>query len=129
MTQGIYRSLLPDGLWSYKGLSLTILGNGFKYKIYEKLISEKSLSSMITQPTEMCDERNDGRFIDEIIIPPLEVVDITLLEGTWTQKGNLIILHDEYTNHDFYLIYEYPNLRTMLLPGDRSIDGTVLTPQ
>jgi hypothetical protein len=56
--------------------------------------------------------------------PPLSI-----LEGTWTQKGNLIILHDEHTDHDFYLIYEYPNLRTMLLPGDWSIDGTVLTPQ
>jgi hypothetical protein len=42
---------------------------------------------------------------------------LSILEGTWTQKGNFIILHDKHTNHDYYLICEEDGLRPMLLPG------------
>jgi hypothetical protein len=39
------------------------------------------------------------------------------LEGTWIQDGNMIVLHDKFTGHDFYLLNEEPNLLPMLMPG------------
>jgi hypothetical protein len=39
------------------------------------------------------------------------------LEGTWTQDGNMVVLHDEFTGHDFYLFNEEPDLLPMLMPG------------
>jgi hypothetical protein len=96
-----YAASVSDGSWRYGTTFLTIEGERFSYDIRDEIVVKK----------------------------PWYKISIPILYGTWSQNGNLIILHDEHTNHDFYLIYEYPNLRTMLLPCDWSIEGIVLTRQ
>jgi hypothetical protein len=106
-TNGDDSGLISDGLWRSNIITLTIMDEQFRYSIKDKVYAETWYES--------------GK--------PWYFIDIKILQGTWSQDGNLITLHDEHTGHDFYLIYEYPNLRTMLLPGDWSLDGTVLTPR
>jgi hypothetical protein len=101
LIKGDYYASMSDGSWQYGTIFLTIEGTRFSYDIRDEIIEKL----------------------------PWYEIGIPILYGTWSQNGNLIILHDEHTNHDFYLIYEYPNLRTMLLPGDLSVEGTVLTRQ
>jgi hypothetical protein len=122
LTKGSYTALPSRGTWRHGGLSLAINGSRFTYKIED---GEKPPPMAAPRPSIMTQPSTED-FTMEL---PAEFIDVSLLQGTWSQDGNLITLHDEHTGHDFYLIYEYPNLRTMLQPGDWSLDGTVLTPR